>query len=298
MRIAILISLTIGVGSLAPAQAAFEVLGQGARSSATSHAIVVHASEASALWYNPAGLARGARPQVAVDYARLYPGLDVGPDIGQWGIGYVRPLGGGSVGVGVAGLGADFYTESGAVVGYGRAVGTRLHLGLGVRLLRWSADGAVDPETGVTDADRSGSGLGVDVGLRCDLFRWQEGQVALGLSGSNLNEPDVSEGGGPGIPRRIVVGLGYEDAIYAAEIDLELIDGDRRVRMGGEYKLGDRWDMRLRAGASGIAGQGAAGALDAGLGLCLAGVQFDYAYHYASEIASGGHQRISLGYRF
>jgi len=285
-------------GALTPAGAAFEALGQASRASAMGDAYVVQASDASALWYNVAGLASGEKRQVLVDYARLYPGLDVGPDINSWTVDYAQGLVGGGLGLGVAGLGADFYSENAAMLGYGRAVGKRLRVGLGLRLLRWSADGYRDAGTGLQDQDRSGTGLGLDVGLRYSLMHWQEGLFTFGFSGRNLNEPDVSESGGTGIPRQLVLGLGYENRIYAMEADLEFVDGDRRVRLGGEYKFGGRYDLRLRAGASGIAGDGAAGEVDGGLGLRFGKVVLNYAYHYSSEIAAGGNQRFSLGFQF
>lgn len=261
-------------------------------------AFVVQANDASALWYNPAGLANTQGRQALVDYARLFPDLDIGPDISTWAVNYAQGLAGGHLGLGVAGLGAGFYTENGAMLGYGRAVGKRLSLGFGLRLLRWSADGYRDPATGLRDGDHSGTGVGVDAGGRCKLLHWQQGVFTFGFSGQNLNQPEVSEGGGTGIPRRLVLGLGYEDQHYGAEIDLEFVGGDRRVRAGGEYKLGGRHDLRLRAGASGMAGDNAAGELGTGLGFRLGRIVLNYGYHYSAEITTSGHQRLSLGYQF
>lgn len=294
----LLLTLVFSAGALSPVQAAFESLGQSTRATAMSGAFTVQGQDAGVLWYNPAGLAGGEKRQILVDYARLYPGLDVGPDINSWTLNYVQGLAGGRLGLGIAGLGADFYSENGVALGYGRPLGKRLDFGLGLRLLRWAADGYSDPESGLRDDDHSGSGLGVDVGLRYGLLHWQQGVFTLGFSGRNLNEPDVSEGGGTGIPRRLSLGLGYEEPIYAVEVDWELVDGDGRVRLGGEYRLGGRYDLRLWAGASGIAGDGAAGELDGGLGLRQGGWMLNYAYHFSSEIAAGANQRFSLGYQF
>lgn len=262
------------------------------------HAFVVQADGASALWYNTAGLANNQGRQVLIDYARLFPGLDVGPDVNTWAVGYVQGLAGGRLGLGVAGTGADFYRENGAVLGYGRGWGKRLSLGLGLRLLRWSADGYRDPLSGAADPDRTGTGLGVDLGLRYALLHWGERTFTCGFSGQNLNQPEIAESGGAGIPRRLVLGLGYEDRLYAAEVDLEAVDGDRRVRVGGEYRFGGHYDLRLRLGASGMAGDRAAGELDGGLGLSAGKLMFNWAYHYASEITASGTQRFSLGYQF
>ena len=194
--------------------------------------------------------------------------------------------------------GADFYTENGFALGYSRSSGDRLSLGLGLRFLRWSADGYQAPDGGPSDPDRSGNGLGVDVGARMVLLKRQDGTLVLGFSGRDLNEPDVSEGGGTGIPRRLVIGLGYEDSLYALEANLEFLDGDRRVRMGGEYKLGGTYDLRLRAGASGIAGEGMAGEVDGGFGLKFGKAVINYAYRYTAQIDAGGNQWLSLGYSF
>lgn len=287
---AILFSLSFVAVGLTPSWGAFETLGQSSRASAMSDAFIVQGEGADVLWYNPAGLAGEGQRQVVVDYARLYPGLDVGPDINSWSLSYVQELAGGRLGVGIAGLGAGFYTENALGIGYGRSMGIKLDVGLGVRMLRWAADGYRDPETGVQDEDGSGSKPGFDLGLRYDLLAIEEGMLVLGISGLHLNEPDT--------PRRLLLGVGYDQPLYLAEVDLELVDGDRRVRVGGEYKLGGRYDLRLRAGASGIAGDGAAGEVDGGVGFMMGSLMFNYAYHYSSEISAGANQRLSLGYQF
>lgn len=295
------LNLLLSVGALwvaVPASAAFEALGHGTQGAAVGDAYVVQAMDAGALWYNPAGLAQVERRQVLVDYARLFPGLDAGPDINAWTVSCALGLAGGRLGLGAAGMGADYYRENAAVLGYGRAWGSRLSLGVGVRVLRWSADGYRDAASGLADPDRAGTGLGADVGVRCVLLRWRQNAVSVGFSGQNLNEPDVSEGGGTGIPRRLVLGLGYEEPLYSGEADIEVVNGVNRVRVGGEYRVGGRCDLRLRAGASGTTGEGSAGELDGGLGLTLRGVSLNWAYHFASEIAAGATQRLSLGYQF
>ncbi len=292
-----ILSLTLGIGAV-PVQGAFETLGHASRASAMGHAVTVHGDDASALWYNTAGLARIERSQISVEYARLFPDLDAGPGIGNWSANYARKLAGGRVGLGVAGLGAGFYTETGLLLGFGRTIGKNLNLGVGLRFMRWSADGYSDPQTLISDADRSGSGLGLDVGARMEAFTLNDGQVSVAFSGQSLNEPNVSESrGGSGIPRRITLGLGYADAMYALEADLEFIDGGSRLRVGAEYKLGGRYDLRLRAGGSGMASDGAAGEVDGGLGLRFGKIVLNYAHHYASEITAGGSQRLSLVYQ-
>lgn len=297
MRVS-LISLGLFVCMPSQVSAAFEVLGRAATSSAMAGACVVHADDASAPWHNAAGLAAGSESELGVEFARLYPGLDVGPDLNNWAINYARGIAGGRLGVGVAGLDAGFYSENAVMLSYGRGLTPALSVGLGARLLRWSADGYSDPVSGMSDADFSGSGVGIDVGLRYDLFRWQEGQVALGFSGRSLNEPDVSDSGGTGIPRTLAFGLGYEDVLVSTEVDIEFVDGDRILRLGGEYKLGGAYDLRIRFGGSGLPGEGTAGSLDGGLGLRRGRLLLNYGYHYSGEIDAGGHQQISLGYRF
>ncbi|MBM3460383.1 MAG: hypothetical protein FJX77_17825, partial [Armatimonadetes bacterium] len=90
-------------------------MGQSSRANAMGEAFVTQANDASALWYNPAGLANIQGRQALVDYASLFPNLDVGPDINSWAVNYAQGLAGGHLGIGVAGLGAGFYAENGAV---------------------------------------------------------------------------------------------------------------------------------------------------------------------------------------
>ena len=193
----------------------------------------------------------------------------------------------------MAGLGADIYSENGLIIGYGRGVLAGGHAGLGVRVLRWSADGYQG------DADRSGTGIAIDLGFRYDVWRLPEGTLSLAAAVLGVNEPDVSErGGGTGIPRQVLLGFGYEDAHYAVEADWETVDGDARLRVGGEYKVGGRYDMRLRLGASGMNKDEHSGQVDGGIGLRMGSVVIDYAYHDSSQINGLGTQRLSLGYRF
>jgi hypothetical protein len=293
MKGTLLVGMVLALTAIGPAQAAFEGLGGTTRASSMSQAYVVHASDAGALWYNPAGLARGQDRLVEADYARLYPGLDVGPDISTWSLNYTQALAGGRLGVAVAGLGADIYSENGLIIGYGRGVLAGGHAGLGVRVLRWSADGYQG------DADRSGTGIAIDLGFRYDVWRLPEGTLSLAAAVLGVNEPDVSEsGGGTGIPRQVLLGFGYEDAHYAVEADWETVDGDARLRVGGEYKVGGRYDMRLRLGASGMNKDEHSGQVDGGIGLRMGSVVIDYAYHDSSQISGLGTQRLSLGCRF
>ncbi len=293
MKGTLLVGLALALTTSGPAQAAFEGLGGTTRANSMSQAYVVHAADAGALWHNPAGLARGHDRMVTADFARLYPGLDVGPDITTWSLNYNQDLAGGRLGIAVAGLGADVYSENGLVIGYGRGVTAGAHAGLGVRILRWSADGYQG------DDDRSGTGIAVDLGLRYDVWRLREGTLSLAAAALGVNEPDVSEsGGGTGIPRQLLLGLGFEDAHYAVEADWEIVDGDSRLRVGGEYKIGGRHDMRLRLGASGMNKDEHSGQIDGGIGLRMGSVVIDYAYHDSSQISGLGTQRLSLGFRF
>ena len=85
--------------------------------------------------------------------------------------------------------------------------------------------------------------------------------------------------------------------MYALEADLEFVDGDSRLRVGAEYKIGGHYDLHLRAGGSGMASDGAAGEVDGGVGLRFGKIVLNYAQHYASEITAGGSQRLSLVYQ-
>ena len=96
----------------------------------------------------------------------------------------------------------------------------------------------------------------------------------------------------------MLLGLGFEDAHYAVEADWEIVDGDSRLRVGGEYKIGGRHDMRLRLGASGMNKDEHSGQIDGGIGLRMGSVVIDYAYHDSSQISGLGTQRLSLGFRF
>jgi hypothetical protein len=73
-------------------RADFEDLGMGARALGMGDAFTGLADDGRAVYYNPAGLARQSRAEVAADYAKLHAGLDDRSSLSLAYLSYVQPL--------------------------------------------------------------------------------------------------------------------------------------------------------------------------------------------------------------
>src|SRR3989338_9191436 len=78
----------------APAFAAFEDLGFGARAPGMGDAVTGVADDISSLYYNPAGLSNLERPKMMASHSLFYTGLSDGSNLGLSAVGLAMPIGG------------------------------------------------------------------------------------------------------------------------------------------------------------------------------------------------------------
>lgn len=305
----------------APARAAFEDLGAGARAPGMGGVFAAVADDAYAAHYNPAGLALLSRPQVAMSYSRLHMGLDDGSDLSVSNAVYAHPVERlrGTLAFSwhrfaLTGL----YSESVYGVSYGRAVDLgagKLLVGASVNLLQHgftpndSARNAKDANLAVVGADPVLSGANnasapdLDFGL---LYR-TEGPLTLGLSVKHILEPNLAFSAGEHDPvtRAYRLGLAYRKlwVNLASEVKLE------RAPDGGLYKelgLGaERYFPTLNMGHFGVRGGLAVGShefrqLSTGLTYRLGKLQFDYAFliPLGGIPGAAGSHRIGMVFHF
>lgn len=294
---------------------AFEDLGFGARPVALGRAFVALANDPNALFYNPAGLAMSGRIAVSSMYARLFTGVQ-STDLNLALAAATLPLGPvGTVGAAVTNFSVSSYTENMLVLGFGRRLGGRLMVGGTLRFLRWQADGFTDQVSGLRDPSFSYNGYTLDAGVIFDLGTpafgplrriVSGGSLRLGVYGTNLNEPNVSDGGvsGAELPRGFEGGLAYIHNQYVVAVSLSRREKMTRLQGGLEVQLARfapaPWSSVLvgRVGGVRLLSEGKGGEVAAGAGILVGRLAIDYAYVYPLALRdAGASHKISLGYR-
>lgn len=301
------------VPAMAQGGAAYLKLGVGARALGMGGAFTAVADDATALFWNPAGVARLQKQEVTGMHAQL--SLDRNYDFvgfarptedksGGWGVGYTRfsitgiPETRVRPGTTLPQLTDDAYDAAGNFTGagpglgqvrifslfddveqnvsgsYGRKVGDRLYLGGSVRYLKQS----------LFTAD--GSGFGFDLGgLYVASDDWTLGFAAKDLAesiefGGGLQDADVDSTFSAGAAYK-----GIKNTLVSVETT-RTGDQGLKLRAGAERWFDDKY--AVRAGTN-------RGNVSAGASLRFNDWQFDYAYQ-SQDL--GDIQRLSFVYRF
>jgi hypothetical protein len=289
--------------------AAFVDVGLGARPVGLGRAFVALADDANAALYNPAGLAGLEGTELTSMYARLYPGIeDDKLHIGYLGV--ARPVSGiGTLGLGVTNLWADLYGENVLYLSCGRMLNDRINLGANLKLMRWSADGYTDAQTGQSESGLSWSGLALDLGAIYRLPTRLLGAdgVQLGLALFNINQPSAADNGAEEakIPLGIEGGAVYLRDNFKLLLSYSRRDDKSRLHIGQETELWNQMSplgmasFSIRAGGFALLSDGDGGELDFGCGFTVRQALIDYAYVYPLALRdAGGCHKISIGYGF
>lgn len=293
------------------ARAAFDAMPSGARAAGLSGAFTAAADDASALFFNPAGLKELDRPEASMQYGRLVNGLDDGSAVSQAMLVYARPLSGrGAAAFSYSSLKvAGLYEERMLSAGYGRSfLEGRLGLGLTLKHLHAGYGGdsgnAIDDSGNATGAGdpaltRAGaSAFAVDAGAQ---YRWSP-RLRLGFSALNLNRPSL--GAASPVMRTVAFGLAAALGPGLLSADLlrqEVLDGQADFVAAAGYELRRTFKSQavfLRGGAR-LGGRGQR-QLNIGLGWRHDSLQIDYAMTLpVSALQAANHsQQVSITYRF
>ncbi|MDD5657552.1 MAG: type IX secretion system membrane protein PorP/SprF [Elusimicrobia bacterium] len=307
----------------APARAAFEDQGAGARAPGMGDAFTALADDAYAAYYNPAGLAQLDRPQLGTAYSRLFWGLSDGTDLSLMDLAYAYPLRNGRQGTLAAGIqrfsAKSFYSEQTLRLSYGRQLwlgesGNRLLGGLSAKRLSHSFgtppeaanpcdDGLCtgsDPDP-VLSGKTSKSSYDADFGLLYQFKRrWR-----LGLAVQHIMQPDVGFVGPDKLPMSIRMGAAWRSLWMSliGEIRQEKSAAGDTIR---DYTMAaERYFPTLSAGQFGIRGALTAGAQDykriaTGLSYRINKMQIDYSFQIplGSVQGTAGTHRVALLWHF
>lgn len=310
----------------APARAAFEDLGAGARAPGMGNAFAATADDVYATYYNPAGLGLLERPQLGTSYTVLFPGLKDASNLSASFIGYAQPLAEGRRGTLATAWNSftlnSLYREDSLYLGYGRRwleFGGRgeLYGGANLKYLRSSfgsfpeagsavptgglvGGGRYDP---VLSGPRSRSAFDSDAGL---LYRLGKNYSA-GLGVMHVNSPDVAFTGGASdrLSPAVKLGLGYRSLISNLAVEYGTQKAPTGTRDQTFTAAAERWFPKLFLGDIGLRGGLSVGARDykqlsAGLSYRTRRMSVDYALTLpvggvAAAISS---HRVALTFRF
>lgn len=292
-------------------------IGVGARALGMGKAYVGMAEDGDAIFMNPAGLARITNPKLSSMYSSLMGDVSYIVIGGAFPYGEKSAIGAGYIGSSVADI--PLTDSNGAPLGNGRWGNNVMFLSYGTYLSELPVGLKLDRDvllggslkyfsvggdgSGVSDA--SGTGMDIDLGALYPVTDY----MMVGVNAMNILPASLGAkitkltGQADSIPSTIKVGtkvtlIGQEGTALAAHDTRRLygnLDYDfspTGARPGAVHAGVEFWptgNLALRAG------------LDdkdptAGVGIRVAGLEFDYAYHPYSGIGENTTQYFSIGY--
>ena len=323
--------IALGTASLAalllfaaPARAAFEDLGAGARGPGMGNAFTAVADDVYAIYYNPAGLALLDRPELAASYTQNLAGLSDGSGLNTSFLGYVNPLdrGNGTLGAAVQSFSIDgsFYSERAVYLSYGRTAPESLGLdnlywGVNLKNLHRSfgslpeasnalsgltATGRADP---VLSGNSAVSAFSADLGLLYKLSR----NYTAGLELVNVNSPNMafSSADTDKLPMQAKLGFAYNSMLSNITAQYETVNSPAGTRDHRLTMAVERWFPWLLVGNIGARAALSVGSRDfrqatAGLSYRTGRMSMDYGFSMPinSIAATSGSHRLSFSIRF
>ena len=266
---------------------AFLKLGNGVRAPAMGEAFTAVADDASAIYWNPAGIAQLDSQEISMSYNMwlqstsystvhyvhpILPGHTLGASIFYLNYGNIMETTASSR----TGTGRIF-SPSGTVatISYASNIRDNLSLGANLKVLSQSIDTYQE------------SGTAIDLGILVKNLRGMD----IGLVAQNLGSMS-----GASLPQTLKLGVSknlLDDRMLIA-LDVSIPkDNNTIVSLGGEYQLNQL--LKLRAGYNTKSEEGAGGNLGMGLGLNLSRFSVDYAYVPYGELGSA--HRVGLRFR-
>ncbi len=293
-------ALLLLAGSVHAAEtAAFLDIGVGARGIGMGGAFTALADDSSAVYWNPAGLARLEKREVSVSHAEL--GLGTREDF----LAYAHPTSRGTIAA------AMTYLSQGAIGGRdaaGRPTGN-------YQASDSAFSGAYGLKTEVADlgisvkylrshiASSEAQGVAADFGARRAFDGAGPGKLIVGAALRNTGPGLKYENQRNDLPLRLAAGAAYSIAsgrTLAVELQTAPRGGGADAGFGGEWKLVEgallRFGWSSKSAAPSGSGFDAARGLTVGLGLERSGFRFDYAAQAAGEL--GAAHRFTLAKRF
>ncbi|HVE14078.1 MAG TPA: hypothetical protein VNI01_11830 [Elusimicrobiota bacterium] len=294
-----LAALLLSWRSPACARAAFQETLESPRSAAMGGASLASRDDSTAMFLNPAAVARLKGGDLYFMYERFYAGLDGVGSLGQGFVSAAAPTRWGTLGLGFGDFRASgLLDEKTLSLTFARTVAGPLDLGVSLKRLSHSYLIGGDPLAAADPTFQNGasrSGVGLDGGL----LLWLAPSFALGLALRNLNRPDLGLGVQDKVPRELQAGLAWDlpDSGLRLTADVTRREGvvgaalERCVPAMGVEKSFDEGRLRLRLGASSLQ-------FSAGFGVQAGRFGIDYALVINRALAAGNAGTHLLGIRY
>lgn len=283
LLIALSIPVLAGNENTGTLSGAFLKLGNGVRAPSMGEAFTAVADDATATYWNPAGLANLAGSEISATYNLWLV------DTSYSNIHYAKPLGPGVLGASILYLSYGSISETTdtqrlgtgrifspsayvATVAWGQAINEQLSLGGAVKFLGQNIDSCGD------------SGLAMDAGL--SYFLSPLG-VKLGAVIQNI---------GGSFPQTIRIGTAKKllNERLNLSLDLDLPNDNKAyASLGGEFSVLPQFI--LRAGFNTKSEEGSGGNLGIGLGLNLSRFAVDYGYVPYGDLGSAHRVGVRVG---
>jgi outer membrane protein OmpA-like peptidoglycan-associated protein len=251
----------------------FLKLGQGPRSAALGESYTSLAEDASAIYWNPAGLAGVPGYQFAASHQQWFTGIT--DEVGHAAI----PLGPGALGIGLVysgDRGFEGWTEENEPAGKFSTWSTALSAGYGMTVFDKYQVGATVKGLMEDLGAARGTGGAVDLGFIGHPL------TGLGVGFAARHLGAVSYGSvTERLPTEFAVGANYKAAGFTGTIDVAVpLADDPNVRLGVEYAPIKEAALRIgyRTGPTDLGGLGFASGLTGGLGVTVGNFGLDYAF--------------------
>ena len=254
----------------------FLKIGVGAEAMSMGESQVAATDDLYASYWNPAGLTRLQKPQIALMHNEWFAGIN------HEFVGFAAPLGN----VGTVGVSSSYLSfgelqgrdrdgnettifrpyDLALILSYARSFGSALAFGTNAKLLREQI------------ADETGTGIAFDFGA---LYNFSEMPLSLGFNAQHLGPRVKFVEEAFGLPVTFRLGVAYKLWSEALTLTTDIIrpsDNDLAIGVGAGYTIGNilhlRTGYKYKIGGNDL---GAISGLTGGFGLTLRQFQLDYA---------------------